>query len=329
MASLTVDWQPADGFTLITCQSTDDLPPHIKGTAYWVSHTTHPSGYYYEEPGQEPVPVEFIDNAWYILHFSCTERVFGTCASYQVDPNNQNVGLGCWSENDFANQNNQSTQVVSIQTTNLTKHWAQAPAASDSESEQNQTTWGPDTCYDLIRLHFTMQIHWTATIFLSLFLTLKPLYDMILWSFVVWYNLASSLGTIRAVGSSMYDINLRATHTMILSIRGVTIPIDLVSSAMDSIKRHIVLFKLVTIPTSDPKSEFLCQSSSSHSEHTDSPEHLICLGYLPHPCHHVSPVLPQPQCSNRVPEAEAPASTSQASWSQPLSSSWAGRSTQM
>ena len=34
----------------------------------------------------------------------------------------------------------------------------------------------------------------------------------------------------------MYDINLRATHTMILSIRGVTIPIDLVSSAMDSIK---------------------------------------------------------------------------------------------
>ena len=89
--------------------------------------------------------MEFIDNAWYILHFSCTKRVFRTCASYQVDPNDQNVGLGHWSENDFANQNNQSTQVVSIQTTNLTKHWAQAPAASDSESEQNQTTWGPDT----------------------------------------------------------------------------------------------------------------------------------------------------------------------------------------
>ena len=34
----------------------------------------------------------------------------------------------------------------------------------------------------------------------------------------------------------MYNINLRATTTTILSIRGATIPIDLVSSAMDSIK---------------------------------------------------------------------------------------------
>ena len=56
-------------------------------------------------------------------------------------------------------------------------------------------------------------------------------------------------------------MSFRATHTTILSIRGVTIPIDLVSSAMDSIRPSVVLFKTVTIPTSDPKSEFLCQSS--------------------------------------------------------------------
>ena len=61
----------------------------------------------------------------------------------------------------------------------------------------------------------------------------------------------------------MYDINLRATHTTILSMRGVKIPINLVSSATDSIRQHVVLFKPVTIPTSDPKSEFLCQSSQS------------------------------------------------------------------
>ena len=42
---------------------------------------------------------------------------------------------------------------------------------------------------------------------------------------------------------------------------GVTIPIYLVSSTTDSIKQRIALFKDVTIPTSDPKSEFLCQSS--------------------------------------------------------------------
>ena len=61
----------------------------------------------------------------------------------------------------------------------------------------------------------------------------------------------------------MYDINLRATHTTILSTRGVKIPINLVSSATDSIRRHVVLFKPVLIPTSDLKSEFLCQSSQS------------------------------------------------------------------
>ena len=59
----------------------------------------------------------------------------------------------------------------------------------------------------------------------------------------------------------MYDINLRATHTTILSIRGVTIPICLVSSTTDSIRRHVVLFKSVPVPTSDPQPEFLCQLS--------------------------------------------------------------------
>ena len=57
----------------------------------------------------------------------------------------------------------------------------------------------------------------------------------------------------------MYNINLRATDTTILSIRGVAILIYLVSSATDSIRRRVVLFKPVPVPTSDPKSEFLCQ----------------------------------------------------------------------
>ena len=90
----------------------------------------------------------------------------------------------------------------------------------------------------------------------------------------------------------MYDINLRATHTTILSIRGVPIPIYLVSSATDSIRQRVVLFKPVPVPASDPKSEFLCQSSLSCAEPTDPPEHLIRLGYLPRPHHHVSSLLP-------------------------------------
>ena len=70
-------------------------------------------------------------------------------------------------------------------------------------------------------------------------------------------------------GSFLYNINLGATHTMILSIGGVTIPIYLVSSTMDSIRWSVAVFKPVTVPTSDLKSEFLCQSSLSCTEPTD------------------------------------------------------------
>ena len=59
----------------------------------------------------------------------------------------------------------------------------------------------------------------------------------------------------------MYDINLGATATTILSTRGVQIPIYLVISATDSLRRSVVLFKPLSVPTSDLKSEFLCQSS--------------------------------------------------------------------
>ena len=107
------------------------------------------------------------------------------------------------------------------------------------------------------------------------------------------------------------------------------IPIDLVSSATDSIKRSIVLFKPVPVPTSDPKSEFLCQSSHCCAEPTDPLESTLYAWDISHALvHHISPVLPQSQCSNRVPEAEAPSSTSQTSWSQLACSSRAECSTQ-
>ena len=89
----------------------------------------------------------------------------------------------------------------------------------------------------------------------------KPLYDTISWLSLVRYDLVAFSCTIRSCGSFVYNIYLRATNTTILSIRGVQIPIYLVSSAMDSIRRSIVLFKLMSIPTSDLKSEFLCQLS--------------------------------------------------------------------
>ena len=144
MASLSVTLTPADGFTRIERRTTDDLPPHVKGTAYWVNHSTRPSGYYYEGPGKEPVPVEFINDAWYCLHFVSSERFYGTRGSFRVDPNDPNVGLGRWYDNDPANPNNQITPTVQIQTTNLTDYRALPSSHSDSEPENQPTeTWGP------------------------------------------------------------------------------------------------------------------------------------------------------------------------------------------
>ena len=96
MASLTVTFETNDRFTPITRRNTDALPTQVKGAAYWINHSTRPSGYYYTEGDQPPVPVEFINDAWYILHFSTTEQIFGTRASYRVDPNDSNVNLGRW-----------------------------------------------------------------------------------------------------------------------------------------------------------------------------------------------------------------------------------------
>jgi hypothetical protein len=81
------------------------------------------------------------------------------------------------------------------------------------------------------------------------------MYDMI------WRLLAGGSCTIRSDGSfrfALYDINLRATTTTILSTRGVQIPIDLVSSTTDSIRQRVVVFKTVLVPNLDLKSEFLC-----------------------------------------------------------------------
>ena len=144
MASLSIVLAPNDGFTRIERRTTDDLPPHVKGNAYWVNHSTRPSGYYYEEPGKEPVPIEFINDAWHLLHFVSTERFYGTRASFRVDPSNPNIGLGRWYDNDPANPNNQITPIVQVQTTNLTDYRAPSPSHSDSEPEnQPGETWGP------------------------------------------------------------------------------------------------------------------------------------------------------------------------------------------
>ena len=138
------------------------------------------------------------------------------------------------------------------------------------------------------------------------------MYDMI------WRLVCGVSCMIRSGGfdrDTLYDINLGATYTTIPSTRGVEIPISLVSSTTDSIRRRVVVFKTVLVPNLDLKSEFLCQSSYIVQNLQAPLKHLVRLGYLPRPRHHVSPLLSQSECSYQVPEAEAPATASKASWS--------------
>ena len=159
-----------------------------------------------------------------------------------------------------------------------------------------------DLMMRMLRFNWTSpitQIHWTATFTFSSFLTPKPMYDMI-WAVLpctIHFSGCSKFFLVRyALGNcSMYDINLRATHTTILSTRGVKIPINLVSSATDSIRRHVVLFKPVLIPTSDLKSEFLCQSSQSAQDLQTPPWTTSYAWDISHAfLHHVSSLRPEP-----------------------------------
>ena len=139
----------------------------------------------------------------------------------------------------------------------------------------------------MLRLNWTSlntQIHWTA-LFVSFslpYIEAHVRYDLAILTCMIW-----SRGSFL---SFLYDINLWATHTMILCTRGFKIPIYLVSSTTDSIRRCIVLLKTVTIPTLDLKSEFLCQSSLCCAEPADPLNHLVCLGYLP--CLHSPRIIP-------------------------------------
>ena len=117
--------------------------------------------------------------------------------------------------------------------------------------------------HQLLRLDFNTYADTSDCIIsFSFFPTPKPMYDTILFLVRVRYNLSAFSSTIWSLGSFMYDINLWATATTILSTRGVQIPIYLVSSTTDSSRWSVVLFKAMSILTSDPKSEFLCQLSS-------------------------------------------------------------------
>ena len=84
----------------------DDLPDWIKGTAFWLTHRTIPSEYYYNSLDNQPQPIEFINYVWYLLHYSMTLWQFGLQASYIIAHQNA-YGLGYWDKTDPGHPNYQ------------------------------------------------------------------------------------------------------------------------------------------------------------------------------------------------------------------------------
>ena len=136
-------------------------------------------------------------------------------------------------------------------------------------------------CFDWTSFNLLTQVHRTASFTYSF--SPHPEAPCTIQSGSGSHSVSCTIRSMKVLTSVLYNINLGATHTTILSIRGVQIPIDLVSSTMDSFRRRVVLFKSVRIVTSDLKSEFLCQSSPIAQKPQTPLNHLVHLGYLPRP----------------------------------------------
>jgi hypothetical protein len=93
-----------DGLVAVTCRASDDLPPHVKGTAQWGSIDRHPSSYYILNPQatssrDSHIVVKFINDQWFTLSWFTRDTTYATRRSYAINREN-NIGLGWWNETD-------------------------------------------------------------------------------------------------------------------------------------------------------------------------------------------------------------------------------------
>ena len=70
----------------------DDLPLHVKGTAFWID-SPFGTGYYIDYT-TGPLPVEFVENHWYHLTHDPRDDTYWTTDDKQIQPNEE--GTGYW-----------------------------------------------------------------------------------------------------------------------------------------------------------------------------------------------------------------------------------------
>ena len=65
----------------------DDLPPHVKGTAFWID-SPFGTGYYVDY-ATGPLPVEFVENHWYHLTHDPRDDTYWTTDDKRIQPNEE------------------------------------------------------------------------------------------------------------------------------------------------------------------------------------------------------------------------------------------------
>ena len=137
MASLQLEIPDDDSSVLVLRRVFDDLPAHVKGSAFWQQRTSHTAGYYFTHPNEagHPItePVEFINHSWYGLAYVSSIRKYTTRLSYRIARGNI-AGLGWWNPEDP-----QNPERVVPPSEPTTRSGYRAPASSDSSPESVHT----------------------------------------------------------------------------------------------------------------------------------------------------------------------------------------------
>jgi hypothetical protein len=118
----------------ITCRTSDNLPPHVKGVAKWNNKGIFSPGYYIPQeftPTNAREPVEFINNSWYTLIVQGNKIL---CKGSEAIPRENTIGLGYWKITDPQHPNYQAPIKVDIPSRPASRSTFRAPIESDSES---------------------------------------------------------------------------------------------------------------------------------------------------------------------------------------------------
>ena len=145
MASIFITFPDHSTLVPVIHRMHDDLPPHVKGAAIWLSHGIAGKGYYIileYTPSNNTETVEFINNQWYGLVLN--QQTVSTCQSLAIAFENS-LGLGWWTPADPAHPNYQPPQPPSRTPSRSTFC---APQNTDSSSSSGSSTASAHTAPD-------------------------------------------------------------------------------------------------------------------------------------------------------------------------------------